>query len=350
MPVLRPGIAPLGRFLALALAGLTIACASRNDIRGAQDFLRLPLLSGLDVMAPVPDSNPLTRSKVTLGERLFNERSLSRDSSVSCASCHQPGHGFSDSVSFSRGVGGRGARNAPALVNRVYGRTFFWDGRAASLEEQVLHPIADTMEMGLPLREMTRRLRSEPSYRRLFRWAFSSEADTTTVSRALASYVRTLRSGESPLDRWRDGDTTALSLAARRGFAVFTGKGQCNVCHVGPNFTDELFHNTGVAARTALRTSGNVADPGRAGVTREYKDSGAFKTPTLREVARTAPYMHDGTFASLDEVIGFYDGGGFQNSHLDPEIHPLGLSGSEKSDLVEFLRSLNGAGSVEKIH
>jgi cytochrome c peroxidase len=332
------------RFFSFALTGLAIACASRTELRGAQGFFRLPMLSGLDVLAPVPDSNPLTRSKIALGERLFNERSLSLDKSVSCASCHLPAHGFSDSVAFSRGVAGRrGARNAPALINRVYGRTFFWDGRAVSLEQQVLHPIADTMEMGLPLHEMTRRLRSEPSYRRLFREAFGIDADTTAVARALASYVRTLRSGESPLDRWRDGDTAALSLAARRGFALFTGKAKCSACHVGPNFTDELFHNTGVATRSSRRLDGKPADAGRAGVTHDFKDSGAFKTPTLREVARTAPYMHDGSFPTLDEVIDFYDGAGFQNDHLDPEIHPLGLSASERSDLVGFLRSLNGS-------
>jgi len=332
MPVLR-------WIFALALSGSAIACMSRTELRDTQVF-RLPFLSGLDVLTPVPDSNPLTLSKISLGEELFNDRSLSRDRSVSCASCHLSDHSFSDTVSFSRGVGGRrGARNAPALINRVYGRAFFWDGRVASLEEQVLHPIADTMEMGLPLREMTQRLRARTSYQRLFREAFDSEADTTTVARALATYVRTLRSGESPLDLWRDGDTTALSPAARRGFALFTGKAQCSVCHVGPNFTDELFHNTGVATRSAARSHGRPADAGRAGVSRDSKDTGAFKTPTLREISRTAPYMHDGSFATLDEVIDFYDRGGFQNDHLDPEINPLRLSAAEKTDLVELLKN-----------
>jgi len=235
-----------------------------------------------------------------------------------------------------------GTRNAPALLNRAYGRAFFWDGRVASLDDQVLHPIRDTLEMGLPLVTLTRRLRANAAYRALFRAAYATDPDSGGVARALATYVRTLRSGESPYDLAVDGDSTAMTPAARRGLALFTGKARCTACHIPPNFTDELFHNTGVATRAAVLGGFLRRDAGRGTVTGNPGDSGAFKTPTLRDVARTAPYMHDGTMATLDEVVTFYNGGGEPDPHLSTDVRPLRLSAPERSDLVQFLHSLTG--------
>lgn len=331
----------------LAGAASLISCASGgNSAPDAQDVVRLPSVAGLDLFVPIPNDNPLTFPNIALGERLFFDPMLSRDGSVSCSSCHSPGHGFSDTTAFSRGAAGRtGRRNAPALVNRAYGRVFFWDGRAASLEEQVLHPIRDSLEMDFPLAQLSRRLRADNFYRALFYEAFRRDPDSNGVARALASYVRTLRSGESPYDLASEGDSTAMSSEARRGLALFTGKGRCTTCHIPPNFTDELFHNTGVAARAAIRAGAVTGDAGRGAITGAADDTGAFKTPTLRDVARTAPYMHDGSFATLDEIIAFYSRGGEPNPHLSADIRPLLLTPGERSDLVQFLGSLTGTHS-----
>ncbi len=324
-----------------------MSCASGgNPAPEAQDFVRLPSITGLDLFVPIPNDNPLTFPKIVLGEKLFFDRMLSRNGSVSCSSCHSPGHGFSDTTAFSRGAAGRsGRRNAPALVNRAYGRVFFWDGRAASLEEQVLHPIRDSLEMDFPLAQLSRRLRADNFYRALFYEAFRRDPDSTGVARALSSYVRTLRSGESPYDLASEGDSTAMSPEARRGLALFTGRGRCTTCHIPPNFTDELFHNTGVAARAAAHAGTATEDAGRGAVTRAADDTGAFKTPTLRDVASSAPYMHDGSLATLEEVVVFYSRGGEPNPHLSADIRPLLLTPGERSDLVLFLRSLTGTRS-----
>ena len=331
-------------FAGVALVATPSAC--RISRRGLVHDERAPFLlmpvTGLDLLVPIPENNPLTRDVVALGERLFLDPSLSADGTVSCASCHRPECAFSDSAAVSRGVFGRvGRRNAPALVNRAYGRTFFWDGRAATLEEQVLRPIEDSVEMGQPLAALMKHLRRNTKYRAEFRRAFGRAAiDSTTVARALASYVRTIRSGNAPAERSRDGDSSALSPEAQRGFALFAGRANCVTCHVGPNFTDEQFHNTGVSTRSD--DGHGVGDPGRARVTGLPRDLGAFKTPTLREVARSAPYMHDGSMATLEQVVAFYDSGGRADPTLDPEIKPLGLTNRERSDLVAFLRALSG--------
>jgi len=283
-------------------------------------LLVIPL--GLDLYLPVPEENPITKDKIGLGRKLFFDRRLSRDGSIACATCHDPNRAFSTPLSVSTGVGGRqGRRNAPALINRGYGRAFFWDGRMPSLEEQVLKPIQDPNEMDLTLEEASARVK----------------LDALAMSRALASYVRSILSGDSPYDRFVNGDRAALSAEQQLGLQVFRGKGNCTACHVGPTFTDENFHNTGVAWR-----DGAVADEGRFAISRNPRDHGAFKTPTLREIARTAPYMHDGSFASLEEVIGFYSEGGRPNPSLDSEIRPRNFSAEEKRALAAFLRSLTG--------
>lgn len=224
----------------------------------------------------------------------------------------------------------------PAILNRAWGASFFWDGRAASLEQQTTQPILNPAELGMTPEAVLALIRSG-SYRAQFQAAFRAEPTLGLVGRALASFVRTIVSGNSPYDRFVAGDRSALNTAAQRGLALFHGKAGCSGCHAGPNFSDEQFHNTGVAWRT-----GAPADEGRAAVTHSPEDRGAFKTPTLREISRTAPYMHDGSLATLDKVIDYYDGGGQRNPGLDPMLHPLHLSPAEKADLLGFLASLAG--------
>jgi cytochrome c peroxidase len=302
----------------------------------AADFAKPPL--GLDAYLPVPANNPLTRERAALGRKLFFDKRLSRDGTVSCASCHDPALGYVDGEPVAIGVGGqKGTRRTPRLINRAYGRSFFWDGRAASLEEQVLKPIANPIEMDLPVEQAAGRLAADPEYSQAFAAAFDGEPTAERLAFALAGYVRTILSGDSPYDRYLAGDESALSAAQKRGLALFRGKAACAVCHVGPNLTDERFHNTGVGW-----ANGDWADPGRAAVSGDAADRGAFKTPPLREVARSGPYMHDGSLATLEDVIEFYDEGGKANPNLDLDMQPLRLSEQEKADLAAFLQALSG--------
>ena len=276
-------------------------------------LISIPL--GLDLYVPVPEDNPLTAEKVALGRRLFRDPRLSRDGTIACTSCHDPARAFTDGRSVAVGVSGRqGRRNVPTLVNRAWGRLFFWDGRVRTLEEQVLRPIEDRNEMDLPARDAAARM----------------GISTSELSQALAGYVRSIMSGDSPYDRFNAGDRNALNDEQHTGLNIFRGKGNCVRCHVGPTFSDESLHNTGVAWR-----DGRLADEGGG--------EGTFKTPTLREIARTAPYMHDGSLDSLQQVVEFYDRGGNTNPTLDPEIRPLRLTEGEKRALVAFLSSLTGA-------
>jgi cytochrome c peroxidase len=277
-------------------------------------LLSLAIPLGLDLYMPVPEDNPLTEERIDLGRKLFIDSRLSRDGSLSCATCHDPRRAFSDRGTIAIGIDGRaGQRNVPALINRGYGRAFFWDGRSKSLEEQVVKPIEDPNEMDFSVLGAAVRV----------------GLSVDDLSRALASYVRSILSGNSPLDRFITGDRSALTPEEQAGLQIFRGKGNCGVCHIGPNLTDERLHNTGVAVR-----QNGLADMGGG--------RGDFKTPTLREVARTAPYMHDGSVATLEDVVNFYDGGGRPNPSLDPEIRPLRLTSTERSQLVAFLRSLSG--------
>ena len=284
---------------------------------------------GLDLYMPVPEENTISNEKIELGRRLFHDRRLSRDRSIACVSCHEPDRAFTDGRPVPIGVFRKlGRRSAPALINRGYGRAFFWDGRAATLEEQVLQPIQDPNEMDMTLGEASTRVGLPPE----------------EISRALASYVRSILSGNSRFDRFVSGDRRALSREQQAGLQIFRGKGNCTACHVGPNFTDERFHNTGVAWRESLvdGSPGRFQDDGRFVVTGRNEERGAFKTPTLREIARTAPYMHDGSLATLDEVIDYYDRGGNASPGRDPELRPIRLTIAEKKALAAFLRSLNG--------
>lgn len=294
--------------------------------------------AGLDLYLPVPGDNPLREEVLRLGRRLFFDPILSRDSSLACASCHQPDNGFTSRRQRSVGVFGReGTRNVPAIINRGYGRAFFWDGRIGVLEEQVLQPILAGNEMDLTLEEVTRRLAAHPEYSRRFRSAFSRTVNQDDLARALSSYIRSIQAGDSHFDRLVAGDTMALSTVEREGLRLFQGKARCDLCHVGTNLTDEAFHNTGVAWR-----DGALQDLGRHLVTGDDADRGAFKTPTLREVERTAPYMHDGSLATLEDVVEFYSHGGNANPYQDGRIRRLDLTPHEQEALVAFLRALTG--------
>ncbi len=323
---MRQGVVRLIAYLSLILV----------PVSGAFAEFRPPL--GLDLYRPIPEDNPPTFEKVKLGKKLFGDKLLSRNRSLACKGCHQPKKAFTDGRARAVGVYGRkGNRSVPTLVNRAYGRAFFWDGRTSTLEEQVVKPIESESEMDMTVPEVVERLNRKRRYRKMFRQAFGREINGEDLARALASYVRTIYSGDSPFDRYIYGDRNALSGEARRGLRIFRGKGNCTACHVGPTLSDEEFHNTGVAWRNT-----KFLDDGRYAVTKQEKDRGKFKTPTLREIARTAPYMHDGTFITLEDVIDFYSDGGRENPYRDEEIRSLKLTAPGKKELLAFLKSLTG--------
>ncbi len=281
-----------------------------------------------------PDDNPPSEAKTALGRQLFFDPRLSRTNKIACATCHDPEKGFSNGRRFGVGVDGRkGTRNVPTLVNVVYNRIHFWDGRAASLEEQALAPIQNPKEMDMPLDKLVAKLRGIDEYRKQFENVFGTEVSSERIAKAIAAYERTIVSHETPLDRYLTGDKNALSPAALRGMKLFFGDARCSVCHQGPNLTDGAFHNVGAI-------DPKLPDAGRRAVTNREEDEGAFKTPTLRGVAHTAPYMHNGRFNTLEEVVRHYNFGGVtdeENPHRDTRLAVLYLSEEQTADLVKFL-------------
>lgn len=320
----------------------------------------------------VPPQNPLTPAKIELGRRLFFDGRLSADGTISCATCHQPEMGFADGKPVAEGIHGRkGTRNSMSLLNVIYNTAQFWDGRVDTLEEQALAPLTNQLEMGnRSVDEVVARLRADEAYRREFREVFGGEITAERLAQAIATFERTLVSGDSPFDRYQAGDEQALSPEARRGFAVFRGRGRCSRCHSfseqRPFFTNFAYQNTGVAAnhpnfdklaRQAARLieSGDSRprldllgaqeggqELGRALSSSLLFEIGSYRTPSLRNVALTAPYFHDGSAKALLDVVKFYNGGGRTNLNLDEELHPLGLTEQEQQDLVAFLESLTG--------
>jgi cytochrome c peroxidase len=328
----------------------------------------LPIPKG--VLEPiVPADNPPTEAKVELGKKLYFDARLSSDGTIACASCHAPQSGFADprGTPTSAGVGGQlGTRNAPTTLNALFLSEQFWDGRAATLEDQALQPFVNPVEMGIADHAALAALvQGLDEYPPLFEQAFgSSEVTPQRIVQAIASFERTLVALDAPIDRFLAGDQSAISESAKRGWALFNAKARCNTCHgwveVFPLFTDELYHNIGVgvksvdfeaiAARADKAKTPEEIDAlalqdaeasalGRYLVTREHKDLGAFKTPQLRNVALTAPYMHDGSESTLLEVVEFYDKGGEKNPYLDGGIRPLELTSQEKADLVELMKT-----------
>ena len=295
---------------------------------------------------PIPADNPPTAETVALGRRLYYDPALSADNTISCASCHSPQTGFTDVHPASLGVGGKkGTRHSPTVINSAYNSLQFWDGRAASLEEQAKGPIANPVEMATTHADVVKRLQADPKYVARFKEAWGTEQITIDlVAKSIASFERTVLCGNSPFDRFYYGhDKKAISASAQRGLKLFVDpkKGNCAVCHtIGKEyalFTDNKFHNLGIGADTR----GNMVDLGRYEQTKNEADWGAFKTPTLRNIAARAPYMHDGTFPTMKDALGHYIGGGNLNPHLDKEIHALDfLSFDERDDILAFLDSL----------
>jgi cytochrome c peroxidase len=320
----------------------------------------------------IPDDNPLTRAKIELGRQLYFDKRLSSDNTISCASCHDPAQGYGAQTQFGVGVRGQtGNRNSPVSYNRIVSRDQFWDGRADSLEAQAVGPIQNPIEMGNTHANAVATLQKIPGYKMQFEKIFKDGVTITNVGRAIAAFERTLVTGPSPYDRSEPlrlfeqtyaadlEDLDALkeddpelfaeyqklqeaaaempmSDVAKRGRELFFGKASCATCHAGANFADEQYHNLGVGM------TAQEPDLGRYTVTKDEKDKGAFKTPTLRNVALTAPYMHDGSQATLEEVMAWYDKGGHPNPWLSDKVKPLNLSDQEEKDLVAFMEALTG--------
>ena len=279
-------------------------------------------------------------NKAELGKLLFFDSILSKDRTISCASCHKPEFAFADTSAVSKGVGGkRGTRNSPTAMNVMLRRPFFWDGRAKTLEEQALAPIENPVEMNLPLDSAIQRLQNDAVYRDHFKRIFNSEPNKETLAAAIAAFERTLETSESPFDKWKFyDDPAAVNEAVKKGFEIFNGKGKCSKCHFGADFTQNDFRNIG------LFDGKNLNDSGRAVVSGKKDDLGKFKTPSLRNVAVTGPYMHNGMFKTLKQVIDFYDN---PDKVVPRPINrdslmakPLQLTIGEKNELEAFLLSL----------
>ncbi len=314
------------------------AAPAKEVLRSGNYSLELPLGLKLDG-AYIPENNPLSTAKVELGKLLYFDSRLSKDNTISCASCHNPYHGFADPAPTSKGVGGAlGGRNSPTVINRLYSKGQFWDGRAADLEEQAKGPLVNPVEMAMASHDVVvKNVDAVRGYKPHFVAAFGDQTITIDrIAQAIAAYERTVVAGNSPYDRYVAGQTDAMSPAATRGMGVFLGKGRCITCHSGVNFADEKYHNLGVGMNAAK------PDLGRYEVTKQEADKGAFKTPGLRNVAETAPYMHDGSERTLRQVMELYNRGGDKNAWLSPLIQPLNLTEQEIDDLVAFMHALTG--------
>lgn len=348
---------------------IAVVTASIPLVRAAGDTITLPKGLPKDLWEIlIPPDNPVTPEKVELGRRLYFDKRLSADGTVSCATCHDPEKGFADGKKVGEGIAGKkGARNSPTVLNAVFNEFQFWDGRALTLEEQAKGPMTNPVEMGMKDHDaVVAAVMKDPAYAADFQKIFGRPATIDDIVAAIATFERTVVSGDSAFDRFQAGDPLALSPSARRGWMLWNGKARCNTCHPfaasTPNFSDNKFHNIGVAARgrdfaTLARKAASVADLqelafdpdfselGRFIATKQPKDIGAFKSSGLRDIALTAPYMHDGSEPTLLSVVEFYDKGGEPNPYLDGGITPLKLTVTEKHDLVAFMESLTGQGA-----
>jgi cytochrome c peroxidase len=354
------------RLIPVVAVALLLATASAAEFE-------LPVPSGV-IPPEIPSDNPPTTAKLELGTKLYFDTRISTDGTVACASCHHPAHGFADprGKATSAGVGGAsGTRNAPTVINAAFLAFQFWDGREPTLEAQAVQPLINPIEHGFPDHpSVVKHIEGLGDYGPLFAAAFGSEQITIErVGQAIATFERTVISFDAPIDRFLAGDPEAISESARRGWQLFNGKARCNTCHgrieVLPLFTDDLFHNIGVGVKridfdsVARKAAASVeagesidelalgdaeaSELGRFLVTREPKDMGAFKTPPLRNVELTAPYMHDGSEVTLEAVIEFYDRGGNNNPYLDGGMRPLELTDQDKADLVELMKAFTSS-------
>jgi cytochrome c peroxidase len=285
-------------------------------------------------LIPFPKQNPYTAEKARLGKKLYFDTRLSVTSAQSCASCHNPGFGWGDGLQVGVGYGmAKLGRRSPSIVNAAWGAVFMWDGRLADLEEQALGPIASPGEMNMPIEQLMARLQSIAEYKPLFAAAFPNEAmSPKTLAEAIATFERTVVSERAPFDLWIEGNENAISEEAKRGFVLFNTKAQCSSCHEGWNFTNEGFQDIGLPSE----------DIGRGKFLPDViKMQHAFKTPGLREIAKRSPYMHDGSIATLEQVVDHYDSGGVDRPSRSDLMKPLGLTAQEKADLVAFLKTLS---------
>lgn len=335
---LLPGLLS-GVLLTLVNVALFSSAADAQRDRGPKSPLGIPPV-------PWPSDNPYTKEKADLGWLLYYDKRLSSDQSVSCASCHAPEAGFTDGKPVSTGIKGQtGGRSAPTVINRAFSTLQFWDGRAVSLEDQAKGPLANSIEMTLEKdaaaahKACVACLKGIPGYVQRFKKVFGTEDfDIDHVAKAIATFERTVLSGNAPYDRYENGDKKAMTPEQVRGMDVFFNKAKCDSCHIGFNFTDGSFENIGIGMDKVS------PDLGRYMVTRREDEKGAFKTPTLREIEHTAPYMHDGSLKTLEEVVEHYNKGGIKNPWLDERLKPLNLTKQDKSDLVAFMKALSGEG------
>lgn len=363
------------RLVVVLAFALTVLAMFTPRFSAEQHLLKLAIPLGLPADTwdyYVPRDNAMTAAKVELGRRLFFDTRLSADGKVSCATCHDPKFGFADGKALAEGIGGKiGSRNSPTLLNAMFNPNQFWDGRADSLEDQAVQPLVNPLEMGNRSHdEVIARLRTLAEYRAEFQSTFGGEVTIAGVGRALAAYERTLIAGNSPLDRFLAGEQTAMTEAAQRGFGLFRGKARCSRCHTFssamPFFTDFNYHNTGVAANhpnfdklaqqayvaaetenakpviDRLSAQSGGQELGRILISYQVFDLGAFRTPSLRNIALTAPYFHDGSARTLADVVRFYNDGGKANLNREWDLAPLALTADEQRDLVAFLESLTG--------
>lgn len=295
-------------------------------------------------MPEVPEDNPLTEASVQLGKALFFDPRLSRDGTISCASCHFPERSFSDTVAISVGIEGRmGMRNAPTLANVAYHPSFFRDGGVPTLERQVIAPVHDPVEMDHNVQLAAAVVRGDPAYQRLSLLAYGKPMDAFVLTRAIANYERTLISGWSRYDRYVHGnEMNALSASERHGMQLFnSAELNCTACHNGFDLSDHSFRNVGQYA--------SYADNGRERITLDPADNGKFKVPSLRNIALTAPYMHDGAMATLEEVIDHFAGGGLAHPNKSPEMTNFVLSAADKADLIAFLHALTDERPIDQV-
>jgi len=285
---------------------------------------------------PAPGNNKVTPERVELGRALFFDPRLSGSNWISCATCHNPALGWSDGLPTAIGHGMKVlGRATPTILNTAYLRKQMWDGRFRSLEEQALGPIQAEGEMaGGNMEDVVAEIKAIPGYAAMFENAYPGEGvSTKTIAKAIASFERTVVSTEAPFDHWIKGDENAINASAKRGFELFEGKANCNACHMGFDFMDDGFHNIGLKGNQDIGRFAKLPLPVM---------KGAFKTPTLRDVTLTAPYMHNGMYKTLEEVVAHYNRGGDVKASLDPNLKPLHLTKQEEKDVVEFLKTLTG--------
>lgn len=307
-----------------------------------------PLFFGILIwmaFASPPDQESLTEAE--MGRILFFDKRFSKNNNISCADCHIPNHAFSDTTALSKGFNGKSTtRNAPPLTNLAGRPYFFWDGRSPSLEAQALHPIQHPVEMGMTLKELGRRLKADKFYVKWFKQYYGKPPDAYLAARAIASFERTLETGNAAIDRFMDGDSTAINTAAMRGREIFIEKGKCFECHFTPDFTADEFKNIG------LFNAKKLNDSGRFSVTKKPEDLGKFRVPGLRNITLTAPYMHNGMFRTLSEVIDYYnDPAAVVPDAINRDTllnGRLNLTQQEKADLLAFLHTLTSASATRK--